>query len=123
MLKPVKAVICGSRTITDPSLLDEIMETVKEEGYEIAEVVCGGARGADTIGENWARENGIPISYFLPDWKRYGNAAGHMRNHDMVNYADIIIAMWDGQSHGTKGTIDYAMKVKKKPVIVIRTGE
>ena len=74
------------------------------------EVVCGKARGADTFGETYAYNASIPVKEFPADWKGLGKGAGHIRNKQMGDYADALIAVWDGESRGTKNMIDYATK-------------
>lgn len=69
------------------------------------EIVSGHARGADRLGEKWARENRVPVTKFPAKWKRddgridYG--AGLARNIEMADYATHLVAFWDGQSRGT----------------------
>ncbi len=75
---------------------------------EITEVVSGKARGVDTMGEQWAKENNIPIKEFPANWKKFGRSAGPRRNEEMGDYADALIAVWDGESKGTKHMIDYS---------------
>lgn len=78
-------------------------------------MVSGGASGVDLYGEKWARKNDIPIKRFPADWAKYGKRAGLIRNVEMANYADGLIAIWDGQSRGTKHMIDVA---KDKGLVV-----
>lgn len=77
---------------------------------EIKNVVSGGATGADTHGEHWCAERGIPWSVFRPDWAQYGRAAGPIRNRLMAENADALIAVWDGKSKGTANMIQEAEK-------------
>src|SRR3954470_15364903 len=60
-----KTIICGDRTITDYDLLKKAIEA---SGFKITEVVSGGAKGADSLGEKWAKENKVKIKVFKPDW-------------------------------------------------------
>ncbi len=76
--------------------------------YKDLEIISGGAKGADTVGERFARGNRIPLKVFPADWDEHGKAAGHIRNRQMGDYADRLIAFWDGESRGTKGMIEYA---------------
>ncbi len=73
-------------------------------------IVSGGARGADTFAREYAIKNGIPIIEFLPDYTRYGRKAPLLRNIQIVDNCDFLIAFWNGVSRGTKFTIDYAVK-------------
>jgi len=102
--------VCGSRTITDEKY---VFDCITNSKYKITEIVSGRANGVDQIGENYAQNNSIPVRVFLPDWKRNGTPAGIIRDKEMVNYCDAVIAVWDGSSKGTKFTIDYAKKMKK----------
>ena len=73
-------------------------------------IVSGGAKGADTYAKEYAIKNNIPIIEFLPDYRKYGRKAPLMRNLQIVDNCDFLLAFWDGISRGTKFTIDYAEK-------------
>lgn len=103
----MKTIIAGSRDIYD---YEVVLSAVKESGFEITEVVNGMARGVDTLGGLYGRSNGIPVKQFPADWDTYGKRAGVMRNVQMAEYADALIAVWDGKSRGTKHMIDTATK-------------
>lgn len=101
----MKVIIAGSRDIVD---YDLVCRVIAESGFEITEVVCGMARGVDTLGKKWADDNGVPVKPFKPDWTRYGKGAGMERNTDMAKYADALIAV----THGTRGTEDMIKKAR-----------
>jgi len=113
----MKVIIAGSRNI----LLSEnqIGMVVDASGFEISEVVSGRAIGIDQAGERYAKKNDIPIKYFSAKWFEYGRAAGYRRNAEMVEYADALIAIWDGESRGTRHTIDLAEKEGLEKHVVI----
>lgn len=94
----MKVIVAGSRGITD---MDVVASAITNSGFEIDEVVCGGAKGVDVLGAAWAQERNIPVKWFPAQWHRYGNGAGRERNVEMARYADALIAIWDGQSSGT----------------------
>lgn len=73
-------------------------------------IVSGGAKGADTYAKEYALKNGIPIIEFLPDYKKYGRKAPLIRNMQIVDNCDFLLAFWNGTSRGTKFTVDYAEK-------------
>ena len=74
---------------------------------DYCEIVSGGARGADSMGRDYATTNGaILYKEFPAEWNKYGRSAGYKRNRLIVEYADEVIAFWDGKSRGTKHTID-----------------
>jgi hypothetical protein len=105
----VKVIICGGRNFTDYQYLNAYVKMVPP-WIEITEVVSGHADGADTLGEQWATKNNIPLKIFPADWERLGRRAGPIRNIEMSKYAEGCIAFWDGESKGTKHMIDTAIK-------------
>jgi len=113
----VRVAIIGSRGFDDPRLVAGTMNTVLEK-YEVTEVVSGGARGADTLGEQWAKAHGIPTRIFRADWDRYGKSAGFRRNHDIIENCDLCVAFWDGTSRGTAHSLDLARDAGKRIVVI-----
>ncbi len=77
------------------------------------EIVSGGAMGVDRCAAAYAREHGIKLTEFLPEYERYGRAAPIVRNKKIVDYADKVLVFWDGRSKGTLSVIKYAQKVGK----------
>ena len=69
-----------------------------------------GWRGVDSMGEEWAKSKSIPVRRFPADWDGLGKAAGFIRNAEMADYADALIAVWDGKSRGTANMIEVAKK-------------
>lgn len=108
-----KVAIIGSRDYPD---MEEVRSYIR--ALSDCEIVSGGARGVDLVAETEARRLGIPVKIFHADWDTYGKRAGAVRNQQIVDYSDHIIAFWDGASKGAKITIDMAEK-SKKPLIVI----
>lgn len=106
-----RIIICGSRNIDNQeycfSKLDEIIPKC-----ENVEIISGHAKGADRIGEEYARLHSLEVTIFPADWKRNGKMAGPIRNRKMLLYAmekdPLVIAFWDGSSPGTKNMIDMA---------------
>ena len=85
----------------------------------IDEIVSGGAIGVDSCAAEYARKNGIRLTEFLPQYERYGRIATIIRNKEIVDYSDKIIAFWDGSSRGTRSVIKYAQKRGKNVEIII----
>lgn len=81
-------------------------------------IVSGGARGADTYAREFAQQHGLKLVEFLPEYDKYGRQAPLVRNRLIVDNCDCLIAFWDGKSHGTKYTLDYAEKTGKPVKIV-----
>ncbi len=110
----MKVIIAGSRGV---SSYEAIKAAVKESGFQVTEVVSGGARGVDTLGEKFALDNNIAIRRFPANWAQFGPRAGYMRNSEMAEYGEALIAVWDGQSPGTEMMIDLA-RLKRLPIHV-----
>lgn len=111
-------IIAGSRALANAALIER---AVMASGLQITEVVSGKAPGIDTLGEDWAASKGIPVQPFPADWFPYGafnKFAGRQRNIEMSEYADALIAIWDGKSDGTKHMIE-SMRRLGKPVSVL----
>lgn len=117
----IKLIVAGSRTINDYALVSEaIYSGLAYLGYllealDVSELISGAARGVDQLGERWAKDNQVDIKRMPAEWQRYGKSAGYRRNEEMAIYANadgrgVLIAIWDGQSRGTKHMIDLAKK-------------
>ncbi|MGM0460969.1 MAG: DUF2493 domain-containing protein [Fibrobacterota bacterium] len=104
----MKVAVIGSRSFSSYDILCRELDTMN-----ITEIVSGGAKGADTLAERYAAEKSIPVKKFLPDWKKHDKGAGIQRNKKIVDYADRVIAFWDGRSRGTQSGIDFARKAGK----------
>lgn len=111
----MKCIVAGSREIVDYNLVVEAF-TLCPFADTINEIVSGGARGVDKLGEKLSEDRDLSLSKFLADWNGLGKKAGIVRNCQMGDYADVLIAVWNG-SNGTKHMIKY-MKSLKKPVFV-----
>lgn len=103
----MRVIIAGSRSARN--YLDCI-RAVDAARFEITEVISGTAAGADRLGERYAEENGITLRKFPADWSKHGKSAGYIRNQEMADNADALIALWDGESRGTKHMMDIAQK-------------
>ena len=110
----MKVIIAGSRTISSIAC---IVNAVDQSGFDITEVVSGMARGVDSLAIDFANLNIIPVHKFPADWNKYGKSAGYIRNQQMAEFADALIAIWDGQSKGTKHMIDIMQKTNKPAFI------
>lgn len=111
----IKGIIAGSRNITNYEL---VALAVDMAPFVIGEVMSGGARGVDALGEKFARVNNLPLKVFPANWKKYGRGAGHIRNAEMADYADVLIAVWDGKSKGTLSMIRLANKANLRVFVL-----
>ena len=109
----MKVAIIGSRNLIVNNLEKYLPDC-------ITEIVSGGAKGIDTCARKYAIENNIKIVEFLPDYNKYGRSAPLRRNLQIIEYADQVIAFWDGKSRGTKYVIDNCKKRNKNVTIFIK---
>lgn len=114
-LVPKKVAVVGSRAFKDYNFLKKKLDTVKDR---ISMLVSGGAEGADSLADRWAKDNGKSILIHYSDWKQWGKRAGMIRNKKIVRDADIVVAFWDGSSVGTQSSIKLAKELKKQLIIV-----
>jgi len=108
-----RVIIAGGRDFDDFRTLSEFCMHILQNKQNV-EVVSGKANGADKLGEQFARFMGYPIKEFPANWDELGKSAGYLRNKEMAEYADALIAFWDGESKGTKHMIDLAKKMNLK---------
>ena len=111
----MKVIIAGGRNIVD---FRYVADACTNAPFQITEVVSGCARGVDTLALEIANDLKISTAEFPADWDRYGKTAGFKRNMKMAEYADVLLAIWDGESKGTKHMID-SMFLLRKPVVVV----
>lgn len=104
-----RVIVAGSRTIDDYDFVKKKLDILLKRKKNVV-IICGMARGADQLGERYAKENDLEIEYYPADWDKYGKSAGYIRNKQMARNADALIAFWDGVSKGTKNMIEIARK-------------
>ena len=114
----MKIIVAGGREFNDYELMKRKLDHLFSRRNNIV-VVCGEARGADSLGKRYAQEHGMEVISKPADWDRYGRTAGYRRNMEMGEIADALVAFWDGKSRGTKNMIDI-MHDLCKPVRVVR---
>ena len=102
-----RVIIAGSRDFDDYALLQDHADYMLSRQEDI-EIVSGGASGADALGERYAKDRGYKLKIFPAEWSKYGRRAGPIRNREMAEYADALLAYWDGKSRGTKNMIEEA---------------
>lgn len=108
----MKIAVVGSRSITSVPLERVIPP-------QCTEIVSGGARGVDTCARIFAKEHGLQLTEFYPDYDRYGHTAPLKRNDLIVAHADMVVAFWDGESRGTLYTLRQC-KQQGKPYRLFR---
>lgn len=121
MMTILKVAVIGSRSAKESDYY--IIEKYIPENA--AEIISGGAKGIDMLAKRYALENNLPCREFLPDYENTDidkRSAPLIRNKHIVEYADIVLAFWDGTSRGTAFTVDYCIKTYK-PVKVYILGK
>ena len=112
----MKLAVVGSRKIKEIFIDDYIPK-------EVTEIVSGGAKGVDTVARDFAKQNGLKLTEFIPEYNLYGRAAPIKRNEEIAKYADEVVAFWDGKSKGTLSTVKFFEKLGKKVRVVIFEAE
>ena len=110
----MKVAIVGSRDYPD---LNKVQYYVESLPWDTT-VISGGARGVDTTAENAAVALRLGVEVHPADWDRLGKSAGYIRNEKMVDAADRVVAFWDGESKGTKHSIDLALRKRKNLEVI-----
>ena len=106
----MKVAVVGSRTL-NIDMMHFFIPSVATE------IISGGAKGIDAEAKRFAEKNSLKYTEFIPDYGKYGRAAPLKRNDEIIDYADIIVAIWDGKSKGTKYTIDKCRKSNKSLLV------
>jgi YspA, cpYpsA-related SLOG family len=104
----MRVIVAGSRTIRDYAL---VCKAIADSGFNVESVVSGCAKGVDTLGERWAEERSVSVSKFPAAWDQYGPLAGPLRNQQMAEHADALVAVM--VEEGSKGTQDMIRRAKK----------
>lgn len=112
----MKTIIAGSRK-ADISMT-RFMEIIDLSGIPITEVVSGNSGNIDKLGEKWGLALRLPVTQFNAAWQTYGSSAGPRRNRQMAEYAEALIAIWDGKSRGTLNMIKEATKRELKVYVM-----
>lgn len=102
-------IVAGSRSIDDR---DEVRFAIQDADLlfgPVDTIIHGGADGVDSIAHVIATDMGYPVEVFEANWDEYGRAAGPIRNGQMAQAGDALVAVWDGESKGTKHMIDEAL--------------
>ncbi len=108
----MKVAIIGSRSIKKLDLEIYIPQ-------DVSEIVSGGAIGVDRLARNYAIKNKIKLTEFLPDYNNFGRVAPLKRNIEIIEYADLVIALWDGSSKGTQFVIETCLKTHKEHMVFV----
>lgn len=101
---PYRVIIAGGRNLASDAHYAQLAEFMHKVWYEaggVTEVLSGGCRGADLLGEDWAACNNVPVRRFPADWRGLGTAAGPIRNKQMAAEADALVLIWSGRSKGS----------------------
>lgn len=119
--RQARLVVAGGREFKDQELFDitlnHFMRYFSSVNIPVI-IVSGGARGADTMAEDYARRYNLPFKLFEADWDFHGKAAGYVRNKEMAKYGTHLVAFHDGISKGTTHMINLAKEYELKVKVV-----
>ena len=113
----MKLAVVGSRDFDNYPVLKAKLDIIHKVKI-ITCVISGGAIGADSLAEKWAKENNIETLIFYPNWNKHGKSAGYIRNEEIIKASDAVIAFWNGTSKGTAHSINLARKYNKALAII-----
>lgn len=105
----VKVLVSGSRTINNFLTVQQAIVESPWWPTEVERFIIGDADGVDSLAYEFAQEHETPVEIFEAEWQRYGKGAGPIRNSEMVDKADCLIAIWDSESPGTEDAIQKAI--------------
>lgn len=117
----MKVIIAGGRDFkNEPLLIQSVNDLMNEQSLENHEfeVISGGAKGADSMGRQLAEGNRLVLHLYPAQWDRFGKSAGYLRNEQMADIADYLLAFWDGKSKGTKHMIDIAERLNIPTTVI-----
>lgn len=104
-----RVIVAGSRNFDDYGRLRDSLDRLLAALHPELEIVSGTARGADTLGERYALERGLPLIRVPAQWSHYGRKqAGTIRNQRMAWMASHLVAFWNGNSGGTASMLRIA---------------
>jgi len=111
--------VVGSRMFNDYTLFKTSLEKILFElSVNKIKFISGGAIGSDNMAEKFAQESNINIKIIEPDWKQYGKGSAIIRNRQIVQLSDVVIAFWNNESKGTLSVINFAKKMKKNLFVI-----
>jgi hypothetical protein len=112
----MRLAIIGSRSFTNIDLAEQVFVSFFPKG-KVSLIVSGGAKGADLIGREISKRHSIELLEFIPDWENLGKSAGFIRNRQIVESSDMVLAFHDGISRGTQNSLDVSRQLKKPSLI------
>ena len=113
----MRLIIAGDRKFSEYHIFEWWVTDVNKM-WAFSEIVSGGAKGADQMGEVWAEQNHVPCKVFPADWAKHGKAAGAIRNAEMGDYSNALLAFVSPRSKGTVNMIDYMRSIGKPAIVV-----
>lgn len=116
-MEKVNLAIIGSRDFKDYLKAKEVIDAFQEKYQLDFHIISGGAQGADTIAQKYAKEKGLPITIYYPNYNKYGKTAPFVRNRSIIISSDFVLAFWDFESNGTRQALQEAEELNKKIIV------
>lgn len=114
----MKLVVARCRDYNDYDRTKKILDQFYNKFKNDLIILSGGAKGTDSLGERYAKENNLQLQVFPANWTRYGKKAGPIRNEQMAKACNAVLTFWDGKSKGTRSMLKLAKKYNKKIYII-----
>ena len=111
--------VVGSRTFFDDAVFKyELEKVLSQLSINKIKFVSGGAIGTDTMVFNYAKESDSEIQVIEPKWSQFGKGSAIIRNRQIVQLSDVVIAFWNNKSKGTLSAINFAKKMNKRLFVI-----
>ena len=114
-----KVIVAGGRDFNDYNLMREKLDRLLSKRIETEKViiVSGCAKGADSLGERYAEERNLHVIRKPANWDKFGKSAGYIRNAEMADISDGLIAFWNGNKEHS-GTYHMVSLAKEHDLIL-----
>jgi len=113
----MRVAVIGGRDFKDKDYMFFVLDKYNEK-HGISHIVSGGAKGADSLAESYAKNRYIPYTVYPANWRKHGKGAGFIRNSQIANDCDALLAFPTKNSVGTYDTVDKAKKAGKKVYVI-----
>lgn len=111
----MQILITGGRDFYDQEMVFKTLDEIHSKS-SISLVIHGAAKGADSLANQWAVDRSVPVDACRPDWKRFGRAAGVIRNKTMLDKSpDLLVAF-----PGGRGTADMVQRARKVGLKILK---
>lgn len=121
----MKVLVCGDRWYDNPVRLQWTLDVIHGKVGRITQIIEGCAPGADSLAEAWAESKHVPVRHFPADWKKYGKAAGPIRNREMLDQQPHLVVIFHDAIQDSRGSRDTWLEARQRniPTMLITGGD